>query len=88
LLEVRDDGIGIDAARARRRTEANAHEGVGIPNTASRLRQLYGADYAFTLQSGPAGGAIASLALPLRDALVVHTDARLPSPNVGVLHGA
>src|SRR5690242_1073021 len=42
LLEVRDDGIGIEAARARGAREPDAREGVGIPNTASRLRQLYG----------------------------------------------
>jgi signal transduction histidine kinase len=88
LLEVRDDGIGIEAAKARRRNEPDTHEGVGISNTASRLRQLYGEDYTFTLYDGSTGGAIASLALPLHDALAAHTDARLPSNNDGVYDGA
>ena len=88
LLEVRDDGIGIDAASERRVSEPAGREGVGISNTSSRLRQLYGADYAFKLHSAAAGGTIASLAIPLHDALVVQTDARLPSANDGVLHGA
>ncbi|HEY2375316.1 MAG TPA: histidine kinase [Gemmatimonadaceae bacterium] len=90
LLEVRDDGIGLEAARARRRSASNTGEGVGIPNTASRLRQLYGAEYTFTLGGRPAGGVVASLALPLHDTLMVHHASGMhrPSPYGGVVHGA
>ena len=88
LLDVRDDGIGLDAALARRTSEPDAREGVGIPNTAARLRQLYGQDYAFDLHNGPSGGAVVSLVLPLHYVLVAHAEARLPTPVGGVLHGA
>jgi sensor histidine kinase YesM len=90
LLEVRDDGIGLEAARARRRSETDTREGVGIANTTSRLRQLYGVDYELTLRNGPTGGTVAALTLPLHDTALAQTNAaaRAPAPNGGVLHGA
>jgi sensor histidine kinase YesM len=91
LLEVRDDGIGLEAARARRRSETDSRDGVGIANTTSRLRQLYGGDYELTLQDGPTGGTVAALTLPLHDTVLAQTTnpaVRLPSPNGGVTHGA
>ena len=76
-LEVRDDGIGLDAARARRRDGGDAGDGVGIANTAARLRQLYGDDYEFALRDAPGGGVIATLSLPL------HVAAADGAPVVG-----
>jgi LytS/YehU family sensor histidine kinase len=92
LLEVRDDGIGLDAARARRDAEATAREGVGISNTAARLRQLYGTEYTFTLRGRDHGaGTIASLTLPLHDTAIGTTNHQpftLPLPNGRVTYGA
>jgi len=93
LLEVRDDGIGLDAARARQGAEGMAREGVGISNTASRLRQLYGTEYTFTLRSRDAGGSgtIASLTLPLHDTAIGtanHEPFKQPLPNGVVTDGA
>ena len=75
-LEVRDDGIGIEAARARREHE-DGREGVGIANTVARMRQLYGDEYSFTLDDNPGGGTVAALTLPLHEA-----DARATHPAV------
>ena len=69
LLEVRDDGIGIEAARARR-DHGDTREGVGIANTVARLRQLYGDTYSFNLADNSAGGTIASLTIPLHEAVI------------------
>ena len=90
LLEVRDDGIGLEAARARRRSETDSREGVGIANTTSRLRQLYGVAYELTLRSGPTGGTVAALTLPLHDTVLAQTNAaaHVSAPNGGVMHGA
>jgi two-component system LytT family sensor kinase len=70
LLEVRDDGIGLDAARSRRRDDDESREGVGITNTIARLQQLYGRDYTFALHGGSVTGTVASLTLPLHDAAI------------------
>jgi sensor histidine kinase YesM len=88
-LEVRDDGIGLDAARARSHDGAE-RERVGIANTVARLRQLYGEDYTFTLKSGPAGGAVASVTLPLHDTAISHGTASsraAVAPNGEVVDG-
>ncbi|MEZ5344861.1 MAG: histidine kinase [Pyrinomonadaceae bacterium] len=41
-------------------------EGVGIPNTRGRLRQIYGSDFTFKLFSRESGGAQAVLEIPFR----------------------
>jgi two-component system LytT family sensor kinase len=58
-LEVRDDGPGPPAAHA---------EGVGLANTRARLALLYGGAHEFALRAAPGGGALATLAFPLRGA--------------------
>jgi hypothetical protein len=92
LLEVRDDGLGLHAARARRECDGDQpRAGVGIPNTTARLRQLYGDAYTLTLRVDPAGGVVALVTLPLHDVA-----ARSPAgatlataaPNGEFVHGA
>jgi two-component system, LytTR family, sensor kinase len=59
-LEVRDNGGGLAAP-------ANVlHEGVGLRNTRSRLRQLYGDAHMFLLRNRTVGGVIVTLTIPLR----------------------
>ncbi len=61
LLVVQDDNTGpaLDAPSA-------AATGVGLRNTAERLRQMYGADVRLSLQRREAGGASAELEVPYR----------------------
>jgi two-component system, LytTR family, sensor kinase len=59
LLEVRDTGNGAPAG--------DWQEGVGLSNTRSRLRQLYGDRHTFTLGPAPGGGFQAVIQLPCRD---------------------
>ena len=73
ILEVRDDGIGLAAADARRRERDTGHDGVGIANTLARLQQLYGEAFQFTLNDRPDGGVIATVSLPLHVAAIDET---------------
>jgi two-component system, LytTR family, sensor kinase len=59
-LEVEDDGPGLPSGAAGRRP------GIGLANTCSRLRQLYGPDQTFALTNGDTGGVRAVIDLPLR----------------------
>ena len=62
-IEVRDNGPGLsaDAAPGRR-------PGIGIANTRTRLRLLYGKNARLELKNGGNGGAIACLILPFHEA--------------------
>lgn len=62
MIEVRDAGPGI------RTLASTAPGGVGLTNTAERLRYLYGADHAFTLRTLEEGGLLVSIDLPFRRA--------------------
>ncbi len=59
VLEVADDGVGYDPARAG--------VGVGLANTRERLRQLYGDRQRFDILRGAAGGTVARVEIPLRE---------------------
>ncbi len=59
-LEVQDNGPGVQ------RTLAELEQsGIGLVATHKRLRTLYGDKFTFTLVSGPAGGALATVIIPL-----------------------
>jgi len=60
LIEVRDAGPGIVSQ------EPTAPAGVGLTNTAERLRYLYGADHSFTRRTLAESGFLVSLDLPFR----------------------
>ena len=62
VLTVSDNGPGPDAPTDR------PVSGVGLANTRDRLSALYGDGAALTLDSGPDGGAVATVVLPLRHA--------------------
>ena len=57
VLEVEDDGVGLDAA-------AYGREGVGLGNTRARLQELYGAHHAIETQNVDGGGARIRLTIP------------------------
>jgi signal transduction histidine kinase len=58
VLEVVDDGVGYDPARAG--------AGVGLANTRERLAQLYGDAHRFEIRRGAGGGTVAVVEIPLR----------------------
>lgn len=55
-LAVADNGVGLPRGFA---------EGVGLRNTRSRLRELYGDDHVFVIFSAPGGGTEARIEIPL-----------------------
>jgi signal transduction histidine kinase len=59
VLSVRDDGPG---------PPPDWTAGVGLSNTEARLRQMYGRAARLGLERGPAGGAVAEVVLPFREA--------------------
>lgn len=58
-LEVCDNGNGIPADKP-------AREGVGLSNTRTRLRELYGDAHRFELGSRPEGGLLIEITIPYR----------------------
>lgn len=58
---VADDGPGLSKA-------ADGQLGVGLPNTAARLKELYGEDSQFSIASPPGGGVSAKIKIPFRTA--------------------
>lgn len=60
-LRVCDNGAGLDAKAA-----PDAREGIGLSNTRSRLRHLYGDDFRFELSEANGGGLEARIDIPFR----------------------
>ena len=71
-LEVRDDGVGVDAARL-----SDLEQGVGISNTRSRLAHLYGDRHRFTVSRPPAGGLAVAIEIPVEEPAREASDAEL-----------
>jgi two-component system LytT family sensor kinase len=59
-LDVRDAGPGMPAP------DATTEPGIGLRNTAERLKYLYGAGHTFDLRSQADGGLLVSLRIPFR----------------------
>jgi two-component system, LytTR family, sensor kinase len=59
-LEVRDDGVGVDAARL-----SDLEHGVGLSNTRSRLAHLYGPRQRFAVSRPYEGGLAVQIELPI-----------------------
>jgi sensor histidine kinase YesM len=71
-IQVRDNGPGLP----EHRTSQNLFKkGLGLANTETRLKRLYGADHLFDLTNDPAGGLIVTLEIPF------HTDGSAPSQS-------
>lgn len=61
VLEVIDDGPGIKAEKM-----ATLGNGIGLSNTAQRLRQLYGEAHDFALTNAEGGGLAVRVSVPFR----------------------
>ena len=61
-LVLTDDGPGLDGARVT--PPGQTSSGVGLKNTRDRLRELYGADHAFTLEPHQPRGLRITISLP------------------------
>jgi signal transduction histidine kinase len=58
LLDVQDDGPGIDPATIR--------QGIGLSNTRERLRAVYGVSHEFDVSSGPGTGVRVRIRIPFQ----------------------
>jgi signal transduction histidine kinase len=71
-IQVRDNGPGLPEHRT---SQNQFKKGLGLANTETRLKRLYGADHLFDLSNDPAGGLIVTLEIPF------HTDGSAPSQS-------
>jgi two-component system, LytTR family, sensor kinase len=62
-LEVQDDGVGLSLSPRNGHSTAS---GVGLQNTADRLRHLYGNAASLTVSPRAGGGTTVSIAIPFR----------------------
>lgn len=62
LLDIDDNGPGISGS-----PEAAIGKGIGLGNTARRLRHLYGDDHHLVLRNRPSGGLRVSVAIPFHN---------------------
>jgi two-component sensor histidine kinase len=68
LLQVADNGRGAEAA-----SDGKLKEGVGLSNTRSRLRELYGEGGSLIIRAGETGGFLAEIQIPWRTKLIGQT---------------
>lgn len=71
-IQVRDNGPGLPEHRT---SQNQFKKGLGLANTETRLKQLYGADHLFDLSNDPAGGLLVTLEIPF------HTHGSAPSQS-------
>jgi LytS/YehU family sensor histidine kinase len=71
-IQVRDNGPGLSEHRT---SEYLFKKGLGLANTETRLKRLYGAAHYFDLRNNPAGGLIVTLEIPF------HKDGAAPSQS-------
>jgi two-component system sensor histidine kinase LytS len=68
LVEVHDDGAGMDAGQVKAITSAveleSLTEGIGARNSNQRLVQLYGPPYGLMVESRPGEGTSITLRIP------------------------
>jgi two-component system, LytTR family, sensor kinase len=71
-IQVRDNGPGLSEHRT---SEYLFKKGLGLANTETRLKRLYGAAHHFDLRNNPDGGLIVTLEIPF------HKDGAAPSQS-------
>src|SRR6266508_394104 len=62
LISVEDDGVGMDPAELRRRTEDGEH--VGLGNVDVRLRSVFGDDFGLVVETAPGAGTKVTMRIP------------------------
>jgi len=60
IVEVRDTGVGLDAA------QTSEGSGFGLEQVRERLATVYGDQGRMSLAAGPSGGTLATLSFPLQ----------------------
>lgn len=60
-IKICDDGPGLQSG-----WRMEESEGIGLTNTAERLKHLYGAEHRFDLRNGAGGGMTVAIAIPFR----------------------
>jgi two-component system LytT family sensor kinase len=65
VVEVEDDGVGMDAAHYVEQTDEFSVGGIGMANVAERLKVLYGDTAKMTIESREGGGTLIRLRLPI-----------------------
>ncbi|HEV7746605.1 MAG TPA: histidine kinase [Pyrinomonadaceae bacterium] len=69
-IQVRDNGPGIPEQGT---SQHQFKKGLGLANTETRLKRLYGTDHLFDLSNDPAGGLIVTLEIPFhKDGVVLN----------------
>lgn len=76
-LRVCDDGVGLPDS-----WQMDKNKGLGLTNTAARLRQLYGSDFKLELRNRERGGVEALISIPLRKDLDRIAVESVPRPVV------
>jgi sensor histidine kinase YesM len=71
-IQVRDNGPGLSEHRT---SEYLFEKGLGLANTETRLKRLYGAAHLFDLRNNPDGGLIVTLEIPF------HKDGAVPGQS-------
>jgi two-component system LytT family sensor kinase len=71
-LEIKDNGPGMPVEVGSNRV---GKRGIGLSNTQSRLRQLYGSASSFELMNDARGGLLVTLEIPFRKADAPHSNA-------------
>src|SRR5579859_730964 len=70
LLQVADNGRGAESA-----ADGKLKEGVGLSNTRSRLKELYGENASLIIRAVETGGFLAEIQIPWRTKLIGQTTA-------------
>jgi two-component system LytT family sensor kinase len=65
IVEVEDDGVGMEAAQPLEKAEGLEGTGIGMANVAERLKVLYGDTARMTIDSQGGKGTVVRLRLPL-----------------------
>ena len=89
LIEVEDDGVGIQVHRPPAAGLVRTGAGIGMKNVRERLEVLYGTEATFEVESRPGRGTRVTLALPLligesnqhMTAVPLHHQRLTPQPN-------